>query len=130
MSNRRDDVALGQGGGRLVHDEDARVMRKRAQDLDPLTIADRQRPDDLVGGEIVDLERGQKRFRLGAHGAPVDPAHPRARRMAEENVLRHRQLGEQQQLLIDRRHAGALGVVGRRERVSRPSIRIAPPSGW
>ena len=52
---------------------------------------------------------------LVAHGAPVDPARPGARRVAEEDVLGDGELGKQQQLLIDRRDAGALGVVGRGE---------------
>ena len=71
------DVALGQRGGRLVHDQDARVVRQRAQNLDPLAVADGERADDLVGGEIVDLERGEQRLGLRAHGAPVDPAAAR-----------------------------------------------------
>ena len=87
-------VALRQRRGRLVHDEDSRIVRQRAQDLDPLAVADRERADDLVRREIVDLERGEQRLRLGAHGAPVDAAQSGARRMAEENVLRDRELGK------------------------------------
>ena len=52
-------VGFGQRRGRLVHDEDARVLRQRAQDLDALAVADGQRADDLVGREIVDFERSR-----------------------------------------------------------------------
>ena len=105
------DVTFGQRRGRLVHDEDARVVRQRAQDLDSLAVADRQRADDLVCGQIIDLERGEERFGPGAHGAPVDAAHSGARRVTEKNVLRDRQLGEEQQFLINRGDASALGVL-------------------
>ena len=109
------DVALGQRGGRLVHDQDARVVRQRAQDLDPLAVADGERADDLVGGEVVDLERGEQRLGLRPHGAPVDPAAAGARRMAEEDVLGDGEFGKEQQLLIDGRDPGALGFLGRGE---------------
>ena len=57
-------VAFGQRRGRLVHDEDARIVRQRAQDLDALPVADGQRADDLIGDEIVDFERIEQLLRL------------------------------------------------------------------
>ena len=106
-------VAFGQRRGRLVHDEDARVMRQRAQDLDALAVADGERADDLIGSEIVDFERVEQRLGFGAHRPPIDAARARLRRVAEKDVLGDAELGKQQQLLIDRRDARAARVVGR-----------------
>ncbi len=105
-------VGLGQRGRRLVHDEHARVARQRAQDFDPLPIADRKPAHVVVGVEIVDLQRRQQLARACVHGGKVDAAETGLGRMAKKDVFGHRQLGEQQQLLIDRRHAGLARVVG------------------
>ena len=67
------------------------------------------------GGEIVDLQRGQQRLGALAHRAPVEAAAEAARGVAHEDVLRDGQLGKQQQLLIDRRDAGAARVLGQVE---------------
>src|SRR5215471_13060736 len=101
-------IMLAQRRRRLVHDEDAGVLRERLGDLHTLPVADRQRADDLADVEVMDVERRQELLSLPAHRAPIDGAEPRPRRMAEEDVLGDRQLREKQQLLIDRRDAGAL----------------------
>src|SRR5579883_516186 len=104
-------VIFRQRGGRLVHDQDARLVRQGAQDFDALAIADAERADDAVGIEIVNFERGEQLFRLLAHRSPIDPAKSAARRMAHENVLGDGEFGEEQQLLIDRGDADAPRVV-------------------
>src|SRR5262249_13015410 len=109
-------VMLAQRRGRLVHDEDPGVLRECLGDLHTLTVADRERADDLADVEIMDIEGRQELLSLAAHRAPIDGAEPRSRRVAEEDVLRDRQLGEKQQLLIDRRDAGALRLERARER--------------
>ncbi len=90
-------------------------MRQRAQDLDPLAVADGKRADNLVGGEIVDLERGEQRLGFRPHRPPVDPAAAAMRRVAEEDVLGDGEFREQQQLLVNGRDPGALGVLRRGE---------------
>src|SRR6185437_3905132 len=87
-------------------------MRQGAQDFDALAVADRQPPDGLVSVEFVDIERGDERAGALAHSGKVDAAEAALRRMAEKDVLRHRQFREQQQLLIDGGDAGAPRVVG------------------
>ena len=104
-------VVFGQRRGRLVHDQDAGVLRQCAQDFDALAIADAEGADDAIGLQVVNRERGQQIRRLLAHRAPVEPAEACARRMPHEDVLGDGELGKQQQLLIDRRDAGAPGVV-------------------
>ena len=105
------DVALSQRRCRLVHDEDARVVRQGPQDFDPLAVADRQSTDNLVGREIVDFQRGEQLVGFGAHRPPVDSTRPGERRMAKKNVFGDTEFGKQQQLLIDRRYAGAARIV-------------------
>ena len=109
-------VAFRQRRGRLVHDEDARVMRQSAQNLDALTVADGQDADDLIRREIVDFERVRAAVAASARIArqSMRPA-PASGRMAEKDVLGDAELGKQQQLLIDRRDARAARVVGRGE---------------
>ncbi len=44
---------VGQGRGRLVHDEDAHVLEEHPGDLDELLLADRQLADEHVGVEVL-----------------------------------------------------------------------------
>ena len=50
------DIGIGQRGGRLVHDQEARVLRQRLGDLDALAIGDREAADARVDIEIVAVE--------------------------------------------------------------------------
>ena len=56
-----------------------------------------------------------------AHGLPVDGAERGLGRLPEEDVLRHRQFGKQQQFLVHRGDAGGMGVP-RRGELHRPAI--------
>ena len=116
MSNRRVTSALRQRGGRLVHDQDARVVRQRAQDLDPLAVC---RP-------TARRRSGRRRGRRSrARRAAPRPSSRIARQSIRPPSARGAwprkmfsatdKLGKEQQLLIDRRDAGALGVLGRAE---------------
>jgi hypothetical protein len=69
-------VAFRQRRCRLVHDEDAGVMRQSAQDLDALAVANGEHADNLIGREVVDLERVEQTSGLCPHSAPVDAARP------------------------------------------------------
>ena len=61
--------------------------------------------------------------------APVDPAPGAAGGVAEEDVLGHGQVGEQQQLLEHGGDAGRLRLLRAGEADFRPSTRIVPESG-
>ena len=104
-------VGLGQGRGRLVHDQHAGVERERLGDLDPLPVGDRERAHRRGDVELVDLERGQDLGGAGAHGGPVHAAPTVARGVAQEDVLGHAQIGEQQQFLEHRGDAGGLRLL-------------------
>jgi hypothetical protein len=108
-------VVLGQRRRRLVHNQDARVVRQRLGDLHPLPVTDRKRADQQVRIEVVDIEVGQQLQRPPSHLGPVDPAEPPLRRMPHEDVLGDGQLREQQQFLIDGRDPGRLRLLRRGE---------------
>ena len=115
MRNRRRTSASVERRRRLVHDQDAGVLRERLGDLDPLAVADREGADEPRDVEVVDVERGEQLPRLGVHRRPVEGAEAGARRVAHEDVLGDAQRREQQQLLEDRGDAGGLGIVRARE---------------
>ena len=115
MPKSRVDVVLGQRRGRLVHDQDARVVRERLGDLHALAVADRELADRRAHVEVADVERGEHLARPLAHPAPVDRAEAALRGVAHEDVFGDRQLGEEQELLVDRRDARLLRLLGRGE---------------
>src|SRR5277367_5846685 len=78
----------------------------------------------------MDLERREQGLGALAHRAPVEAAAESARGVAHEDVFRDGQLGKQQQLLIDRRHAGASRVL-RQIELSLDAIDQDPATvGW
>ena len=110
MRKRR--VAFGgrEGGGGLVHDEDAGVEREGLGDLDELLLAHAQAGDAGVGVE-VDAEAGEEargRRRTMARRSRKRPA--RQRLAAEEDVGGDAELGDEVELLVDDGDAGPLGV--------------------
>ncbi len=95
------DLGIGQGGSRLVHDEDRGVERERLGDLDHLL------PGDCQGADLdprIDVEVEQLEHPPGA-GVQLllveSEGQSPARLAADEDVLRHRQVGHQVQLLVD-----------------------------
>ena len=94
-------------GGRLVQDQDLRVRVQRAGDLHQLLLGDRQAADQGVRGERR-AEPLQHRAAAVAHGAAVDAAAA-MRLGAEIDVLRHRQVRRECQLLVDDGDAVPLG---------------------
>ena len=98
-------------------------MRQRAQDLDPLAVADGQRADNLVGGEVVDLERGEQRVGLRPHRAPVDAARAARAARGRERCSRRPSVRETA-AAPDRssRRRRACASSGVAKRVARPSI--------
>ncbi len=105
------DLGFAQGRGRLVHDDEARLHRERAGDLDELLLGDGKiahlchritlEPDALGDG-----------LRLFSQPAP---AHEqlRARFAANEHVLGDRHVGGEGEFLVDGDDSSALGVVRR-----------------
>ena len=98
------DLVGGQRRGRLVEDQDARLDRQRLRDLDELLVGHRQAADRRADVEL-DVELLEQRLRLPARRAPVEQAEPAGRRVADEDVLGDRQVGEEPRLLVDDRDA-------------------------
>ena len=108
-------VGLGQCRGGLVHHQHARRLRQRACDLDALPVRHRQRADLGIDVEFEALQRVEQLARAEPQRGPVDGAQPTPRRVAEENILGHRQLGKQQQFLVHRGDPGGARLARRRE---------------
>ena len=90
--------------GRLVEDQDARIAVERLQDLDPLPLADRQRADTR-----------RRDRRAGRNVAASRACSLRARRRgrasatalgAEHDVLQHRHVVGQREMLVHHADAG------------------------
>ena len=75
------------------------------------------------------VEAGQQRGGLGIHLGPVEQAESRARLAAEKDVLGHRAVADQVDLLEDRADAGTLRLLrrarGPRRAIERDRSRIA-----
>ena len=106
-------IRIRQCGRRLVHDDQLGVLRQGLGDLDPLSVRHREAADDGIDVEIMAVERIEQGASAGPHGGPVHAAPAGARRMADIDVLRHAQLGEEQQFLIDRGDALGRRLAGR-----------------
>ncbi len=106
-------LAIGQRRGRLVHHQDARVLRQRLGDLDDLLVGDAE----LVHEPVADRCRSRcwraRAAGLAPHGRAVDRAgKPAARLAAEEDVLRDAQIGDEREFLEDDRDAELARIVG------------------
>ena len=97
-------LPIGEGRGRLVHDQHARVGTEGLGDLDHLLLGHAQRVDTAFGVDRGPYPRQQIRGTPGATG-PIDPP-PRAPTFeGERDVLGHGQIGEERGLLVDGRDA-------------------------
>ncbi len=126
------DLVVGEGAGRLIEDQQARVDRQRTCDLDHLLSV---RPQPSHGKRRVELqpEPLDGGARPGSRRLPVDetaaPRHP----MPEEDVLGDREIGCKRRLLRDGRDALAERVRRRAERrrsageLDRPRVRLDLP---
>ena len=131
MRKRR--VALGrrEGGGRLVHDEDAGVERERLGDLDELLLADAQAADAGVRVEL-DAEAVEEAPGGGGHGARGRGrgrrgSGSRPRKMLAATLSSGTRFSSWWMMAMPARSASR--TVARRTGV--PSIRISPSSaGW
>ena len=98
-----------EGGGRLVHDQDAHVEGDGLGDLDGLLLGEGQPAGRLADVE-PHVEPGEDLARLALHPAPVDDLAAVA--VADEDVLGDREVGEDHRLLVDGGDAEALRVLG------------------
>ena len=105
---------------RLVHDKDARVQRQRFGDFDQLLLADAQFGDAIFGVE-VDVEPAQQRSRGLHDAASVDDRPGDQRLAAEEDIVGRRQFGNEIQLLMNDRDAGAFRVLDAAKTRGQPS---------
>ena len=110
-------------GGRLVHDQDAGVDRQRLGDFDDLLVGDRKVAGQRIGRDRR-AEPPQQAAGLVAHGPPVEDAET-GRLDAEKDVLRHRALRQQAQLLMDDADPGA----ARDDRVRKCDLPPIEPDG-
>ena len=124
------DLAIGQRRRRLVHDEDARVLRQRLGNLDHLLLRDAELVHERAGIE-VEAERVEQPPRVGVHAPMIDGAGKAATRLAaEEDVLRDVEVRDERELLEDDRDARARRAsAGERSCTGAPSTRISPASG-
>jgi len=104
-------VGLGavERGRRLVQHQQLRVARKRPGDLDQLLRAHAQ-IGDARGRAHAQPHARQRGRRVTVRARPVHHARRAPALGAHEEVFRHAQLSHQRQLLVDHRHAGALGI--------------------
>ena len=103
------DLVRREGRGRLVHDQHAHVERDGLGDLDGLLLGEGQSAGRFADVE-ADVEPGQHLARLALHPPPVDDFAAVA--VADEDVLRDRQVGEDHRFLVDGGDAEALRILG------------------
>ena len=128
MRKRR--VALGrrEGGGRLVHDQDAGVERERLGDLDELLLADPQAADAGLGVE-VDAEAGEQRAgrrrpSRGGRGRGRRGSGSRPRKMLAATLSSGTRLSSWWMMAMPAASASRTPA----KRTGAPSIRISPSS--
>jgi hypothetical protein len=98
-AKERRDLGVGQGGGRLIHDDQPRIERERLGDLDHLLFGDGEGADDGAGiqlhAQLVEQLPG-----LPAKLAPTDHL-ARVRFPADEDILFNREIRHEIELLVD-----------------------------
>ena len=125
-------LVAGERRGGLVEDEDARVVRERAHDLDDLLEADaehrRPAPTDRCRRSTPNFassSRARASMAASSTRPKIRARAPPSRPSSE--VRRDRQLRHQHQLLVHDGDAGVLGVARGREARSSPRTRTVPP---
>ena len=102
--------------GRLVHNDDPRIDGQRPGDRDQVLAGHSEIAQPGIDVEVADADLAQRLARLTRCRSPVDPAPAIAWRMAEKDVLSHRQIIEEHRLLVDGGDASCECVMSRRER--------------
>lgn len=109
---------------RLVEDEDVSARRRGPGDLYELLMCGAQsaRPDQRIDPGI----NGGEMFGGEMHSLPPANSEPSARLASENDVLRHRQMGAQIELLRGDGNSGSMSV-NRGEKAHLRSIRFHGP---
>ena len=109
ISNRRQCFLMRQRRGRLIHDDDARLECQRAGDIHELL----NRRGELANDRIDRCRTAEQRpdlFGPEALRAAIDQARqPICGLVAEHDVLRHRQFGDNGAFLVNHRDTVILG---------------------
>ena len=106
------DLARGEGGGRLVHHQDARVLRQRLRHFDHLLLGDAELSHRRV--EIDgDAEAGEQVAGARLHGLEVEQTEGVRELLAQEHVRGRAQLRHQCEFLIDDADAEVTRSLGR-----------------
>ena len=103
---------MGEGRGRLVHDDDARLVRQRAGDLHEVLLRDRQAAHRR-GRIEIGLELREERPGAGVHRRQSIDAEARLRAGPTRRCSRRRKIVEHGRFLMDRGDAEASGVLRR-----------------
>ena len=107
------DFRIGEHGGRLVEDEDAHVARQRLGDFDHLLVGDAEVAGARARVDVV-AERLQQFAGFLVQCFPVNERTPLTE-VFQENVLGHRQVWRQRQLLVHDADAAFLTLLRRGE---------------
>ncbi len=120
------DLRLGERRRRLVHDQDIRVEGERLRDLHHLLLGDGQTGD--AGPRVeADVELFEQLRGLAVELLLVQP-EATARLAPDEDVLGHREVAHQVELLVDDRDAQVLGGSRVGTSTSTPLTLMIPPS--
>ena len=114
-----------QRGGRLVEDQQFGVAGERLGDLDDLLLGRRERTGLDPRIDMAGADPDEQLARLGRERLAVDQAGPAGHVIADEQVLHHRQRGDQRQLLVDMDDAG----VERRPGIPEDGFLATPTDG-
>ena len=93
-----------QGGGGLVHDDEARVAHERPRDADQPVFRRRKRVD-VCGQRRADSDTLGDRVDVARDGGPVDDAELGLLRQTQHDVFQDRHAGHEGELLVDETHA-------------------------
>ena len=105
------DLARREGGGRLVHDEHARLTVEGLGHLDHLLLGDSQLRHGTAGID-TDAQLLQTASRLLTESLAIHDPEPERRLSSEGDVLRGGELGDEVELLVDDAYPQRLGVSG------------------
>ena len=128
MPQQRIDLGPGQRGGGLVHEQQPRIGGEAAADRDHLALGDRQRRHRRIERQA----EAEPRRAARARPARMRPQRHRAGEarqvLVEGDVLGHREVREQRQVLVDDLDAQRLGQrPGRAARAPRRRSRSGCP---
>ena len=109
------DLVVGQGRGRLVHDQDAHLLQQHARDLDELLLADGQVTDEEVRVDVL-TEPAEHLLRAYPLSGVVDEPSAVAKLATGEQVLGDRHVRKEAELLVDDPDTKTHGVAGAGDR--------------